>query len=283
MKKFIALALGLVLVLGTTVVINSDASRDAYHAHLYQQALKKRDGRRFAPGYRAPSTKRVSNRQEYRGRAPIANLRYPKNKRNLFGATERGTAVRKLRPMSNTIGFATVRTARETLTIKNLDPMYIAMQTITTDEFSVEVPKGWNPKVEDGVLRVGDKDTFAITVRQIEDVCENVSFETCAITLSKNLNHLENIGSKINALGHIARLRQSTDRILGTNDYVKTHTESFLGTYFGRDVFISRYFVEEKGTENVFVIETIANRNLASEAVVVAKRLTSSFRMIVEK
>jgi len=281
MKKFIALALGLVLI-GTTVAITSStASRDAYHTHLYQQALKKREGRRFAPGYRTPSNKTVVKRSTYKGRSPIANLRYPTNKRNLFGATEQGATAGKLRPMSNTIGFATTRTARETLNIRNLDPMYIAMQTFTTDEFSIEVPKGWNPNIKEGVLRVGDVGTFAITVRRQEDACENINFEACAITLSKNLNHLENIGSKINALGHIARLRQSTDRILGTNEYVQTHTESFLGTYFGRDVFISRYFVEEPGTENVFIIETIANRNLASEAVVVTKRLTSSFRMII--
>ncbi len=282
MKKFLALALGLVLI-GTTVITFSDASRDAYHAYLYQQALKKREGRRFAPGYRAPSTKTVVKRSTYKGRAPIANLRYPKNKRNLFGATEQSATAGKLRPMSNTIGFATKRTARETLNIRNLDPMYIAMRTFTTDKFSVEVPTGWNPRVEEGVLRVGDKESFAITVHHLEDVCENVNFEVCAITLSKNLNHLENIGSKINALGHISRLRQNTDRILGTNDYVQTHTESFLGTYFGRDVFISRYFVEEPGTDSVFVIETIANRNLASEAVVVTKRLTASFRMIIEE
>ncbi len=282
MKKFLALALGLVLI-GTTVITVSDASRDAYHTYLYQQALKKREGRRFAPGYRTPSTTHTMRRREYTGRNPIQNIRYPRNKRNLFGATEKSSVERKLRPMSNTIGFVTARTARETLSIKNLDPIYIVVRTIVTDNFSVELPKGWNPKLEDGVLQVGDTQAFSITVRRIEEACENVSFDSCAINLSNDLNHLENVGTKINSLGRVARLRQYTDRILGTNNYVSTHTESFLGTYFGRDVFVSRYFIEEPGTNNVFLIETIANRNLASEAVVVAKRLTDSFRMIVSE
>jgi hypothetical protein len=282
MKKFLAMALGLVLI-GTTVMSLSDASRDAYHTHLYQQALKTRAARRFATGKRARTTRDAALKlNRVRTKSPsLYNLRYPRNKRNLFGG-EQSNLDRRVRPMSKTIGFAANRTSREALKLKNLDPIHIVAQTVVTNDFSVELPRGWNPTVKNGVLRVGDKNTFSITVRRVEDICENVSFQSCAINLSNKLNHTENISTKINSGGKIVRLTQSTDRILGTNKYTNTHIESFVGTFFGRDVFISRYFIEEPGTENVFLIDTITDRKFASEAVVVAKRMQDSFRMIIQ-
>lgn len=278
MKKFLALALGLVLV-GTTVISLSDASRDAYHAYLYQQALKQGTERRFAAGQKVRVNKNVQ-KKEYTGRPAIQNLRYTQSKRDIFRAGNENSSELKFRPMSNTVGFAVAQSAREKLTIKNLDSTDMLVQTVVTDDFSVELPMGWNPIIEDGVLSVGDEQAFAVTIRRVEGICENVSFESCAMNVSNNLNHLENIGTKINSLGHVARLRQRTDRTLGTNEYTNTHTESFLGIYLGRDVFVTRYFVEEPETSNLFLIETIADRQWASEAVVVAKRLAYSFRMI---
>lgn len=282
MKKFLALTLAFVLV-GTTVVSLSDASRDAYHTYLYQQALQQRSGRRFAETQRTVTKEVVTQTKEYTGRPSIQNLRYPRNKRNIFAGTSATENMElKLRPMSNTIGFATERNSRETLAVKNLDATFLMVDTVVADKFSVELPKGWNPTIEDGTLRVGDGESFEITVRNMEGACENVSFDSCAINLSNDMNHLENVGAKINSLGRINRATQRTDRILGTNTYTSTHTESFLGTYLGREVFITRYFVQEPGTSNVFLLETIADRQFASEAIVVAKRLSSSFRMIME-
>ena len=279
MKKFLAMALGLVLI-GTTVITLSDASRDAYQTYLYQQALKNRAERRFSEGQRV----RPTYDTEPTGRSVnprLRNLRYPQNKRNLFGGTEKEQSNLKLRPMSNGLGFTVPQTTRETLTIKNLDPMDIAVRTVATEDFSLEIPLGWSPKIEEGVLKVQDNDVFEITVRKVEDVCNTISFQFCAINLSNSLNYVDNRSTKITKLGHIARLSQRTDRILGTNTYVNTHKESFLGSYLGRNIFVSRYFIEEPGTSNLFLIETIANKNVASEAVVVTKRLTNSFRMIL--
>ncbi len=279
MKKFLAMALGLVLI-GTTIISLSDASRDAYHTYLYQQALKKRSERRSTPSRRVRTTITEEVKRERAKRPSLQNLRYPRNKRNLFGGGDQNVENRKVRPMSKTVGFATNRSSRERLKVKNLDPIHIVTQTIVTNDFSVELPKGWNPIVKDGVLSVGDEDSFSMEVRRIEDICENVSFESCVINLSKNLNRTENIGTKINSLGKVVRLTQNTDRILGTNEYTNTHMESFIGRLFGRDVFVIRYFIEEPGTKNVFLIDTITDRRFASEAVVVAKRLHNSFRMI---
>jgi hypothetical protein len=280
MKKFIALALGLVLV-GTTVMVTSEASRDAYHTHLYQQALKKRGARRFAEGQKVRTSKKKIIPHNRR-RPLIQNTRYSKNKRNLFTGNRKENQNLKFRPMSKTIGFATARSPREVLKLKNLDPMFLRTQTIVTEDFSLELPRGWKPNVNEGILQVGDNKSFEITAQRITDVCENVSFKACAITLSKNLNHLENVGEKITSRGRITRLSQKTDRILGTNVYTDTYTESFIGTYLGRDVFVIRYFVQEPETNNVFLIQTIVDRELASEAVVVAKRLEKSFRMIAQ-
>jgi hypothetical protein len=282
MKKFLALSLAFVLI-GTTVISFSDASRDAYHTYLYQQALQKRNERRFSAPQRAVVTETTKTKESV-VRPTIQNLRYPRNKRNVFtGTSTTANMDLKLRPMSNTMGFAAERTPREKLTVKNLDATFLIVDTVATDDFSVALPRGWNPTVtESGVLEVGDGKTFEITVRKINQACENVSFQSCAINLSNDMNHLENVGAKINSLSRITRLTQRTDRILGTNTYTSTHTESFLGTYFGREVFITRYFVQEPGTTNLFLLETIADRAFASEAVVVAKRLSSSFRMITE-
>ena len=281
MKKFLALSLAFVLI-GTTVISFSDASRDAYHTYLYQQALKKRSERRFSAPQRTVSSE--TKTKEVAGRPAIQNIRYPRNKRNIFAGTSTTANMNlKLRPMSNTIGFSTERAPREKLTVKNLDATFLVVDTVLTDDFSVALPRGWNPTItESGVLEVGDGNTFEITVRKVDGACENVSFQSCAINLSNDMNHLENVGAKINSLGRVTRLTQRTDRILGTNTYTSTHTESFLGTYFGREVFITRYFVQEPGTTNLFLLETIADRAFASEAVVVAKRLSSSFRMITE-
>lgn len=282
MKKFLSLTLALVLV-GTTVITLSEASRDAYHTYLYQQSLKQQGTRRFAAKTRIISTRDTQVNKEYTGRPNIQNLRYPRNKRDIFTKARQAERMNlEVRPMSNTIGFATAQQSRQTLSVKNLDATYLMTDTVVTKNFSVALPQGWTPHVENGVLSVGDNNTFAITVRQIEDACENVSFQSCAITLANDMNHLENIGSKINSLTRVARLTQRTDRIMGTNKYTNTHTESFLGTYLGRDVFITRYFVEEPETDNIYLLETIADREFASEAIVVAKRLSSSFRMITE-
>ncbi len=280
MKKFLVLTLAFVLI-GTTVISLSDASRDAYHAYLYQQSLQQRSERRFAAPQRVVEETTTAKASVVR--PTIQNLRYPRNKRNIFSgksATENTDLV--LRPMSNTIGFSAQRAAREKLTVKNLDATFLVVDTVVADGFSVELPRGWNPTIENGMLSVGDGTTFEVTVRKIDGVCKNVSFQSCAINLSNNMNHLENVGAKINALSRVARLTQRTDRILGTNTYTATHTESFLGTYMGREVFITRYFVQEPETKNMFLLETIADRQFASEAIVVAKRLSSSFRMILE-
>ena len=282
MKKFLALTLAFVLV-GTTIVSLSDASRDAYHTYLYQQALQQRSARRFSATERTVVQKKTTELQKYVGRPSIKNLRYPRNKRNIFSRT---TPIEnknlKVRPMSKTIGFPTERTSREKIAVKNLDATFLVTDTVVADRFSVELPKGWTPIVKDGILRVGDGKAFEITIRNLQEVCGSVSFNSCAINLSNDMNHLENVGTKINSLGRTTRLTQRTDRILGTNTYTSTHTESFLGTYLGREVFITRYFVQEPGTKNVFLLETIADRQFASEAVVVAKRLSSSFRMITK-
>lgn len=282
MKKFLTLTLALVLV-GTTIVSFSDASRDAYHTYLYQQALQQRSTRRFSVTGRTVVQKKTTALQKYTGRPNVQNLRYPRNKRNIFaGASATESKNLKMRPMSKTIGFPTERTSREKIAVKNLDATFLVTDTVVADRFSVELPKGWNPTIEKGILHVGDGKSFEITIQNLQEVCENVSFDSCAINLSNDMNHLENVGAKINSLSRVTRLTQRTDRILGTNTYTSTHTESFLGTYLGREVFITRYFVQEPGTTNVFLLETIADRQFASEAIVVAKRLSSSFRIIME-
>lgn len=281
MKKFLTLSLAFVLI-STTVISFSDASRDAYHTYLYQQALKRRSARRFSASQRMVFPEIITREDVIR--PAIQNIRYPRNKRNIFtGKSATANMNLKLRPMSNTIGFSIEKSPREKLMVKNLDATFLVTDTVRTDKFSVALPRGWNPTItEAGVLEVGDGKTFEITVRKIDGVCENVSFQSCAINLSNDMNHLENVGAKINSLSRVTRLTQRTDRILGTNTYTSTHTESFLGTYLGREVFITRYFVQEPGTTNIFLLETIANRAFTSEAVVVAKRLSSSFRMITE-
>ncbi len=200
MKKFIALALGSVLI-GASIVAFSDASRDAYHAYLYQQALKDRSERRFsnAQRVRATYTQESGERSEH---PSLRNLMYPQNKRNLFGAPETEKSNLKVRPMSDAVVFSSANTtSRQTLTVTNLDPMHVAVKTIATDDFSVEIPRNWNYRIEEDVLHTGSENTFKITIRRIEDACKDtLGFQSCAINLSNNLNRLDNIDQRITSL-----------------------------------------------------------------------------------
>ena len=275
MKKFLGLAIGLVLV-GAAIVPFTDASRNAYHTYLYQQSLNKRN-RRFAPVRRVrPNTTVV--KRDTTGKPAVQNLRYNTgSKRDLY-AGRQATAT-KVRPMSDTIGFPTTRPEREELTIKNFDPISMKMQTVVTDGFSVELPEGWTPNMEEGQFRVEAGDALVITIRRMDEVCENVSFQSCAIALSGDLNHLENVGGKINTLSRVARMTQLNNRHKSSFEQTKTFTESFLGTYLGKEAFITRYFVQD-GEGDLYLLEAVAERDYASEAVLVARQLFNSFRII---
>lgn len=277
MKKFLGLAIGLVLI-GAAIVPFTDASRNAYHTYLYQQSLNRKN-KRFSP----VKIKRVQANQTIvkrasTGKPAIQNLRYTTgSKRNLFAGKE--VAATKVRPMSKNIGFPTQRPERVTIPVTNFDPINLKMQTVVTDNFSVELPEGWMPEVSNGVLTVNAGNALAISIKKHEDVCENVSFQACAITLSGDLNHLENVGGKINTLSRVTRLTQKNNRHKNTFDQTTTFTESFLGTYYGKEVYITRYFVQD-GDGDLYLLEAIADREYASEGVLVARQLFNSFRII---
>lgn len=275
MKKFLGLAIGLVL-LGAAIVPFTSASRNAYHSYLYQQSLNKRN-RRFAPVQVVRNQNDVV-KSEAMGKPVFQNLRYTTgSKRDLYAGKEVSAA--KTRPMSETIGFPTAKVERAELVIKNFDPINLKMQTVVTDGFSVELPEGWTPEMKNGTFRVEAGDNFAITIRRMNDVCDSVSFQTCAMTLSGDLNHLENVGGKINSLSKITRLYQKNNRHIGSFEQTETFTESFLGAYYGKEAFITRYFVQD-GEGDLYLLEAIAARDYASEAVLVARQLFNSFRII---
>ena len=275
MKKFLGLAIGLGLV-GAAIIPFTDASRDAYHTYLYQQSLNKRN-RRFAPVQRV-RTQRTVVRRNRTGQAAIQNLRYTTgSKRNLYAG--RSTNSTKVRTMSRTIGFPTTRVVRTTFAVKNFDPINLKMQTVVTDNFTVELPEGWMPTMKDGMFRVEAGDALVITIRRVENLAESVSFIASAIALSGDLNHLENIGGKINSLSRVTRMSQKNNRHKDSFEQTETFTESFLGTYYGKEAFITRYFVQD-GEGSLYLLEAVAERNYASEAVLVARQLFNSFRII---
>lgn len=275
MKKFLGLAVGLVLV-GAAIMPFTDASRDAYHTYLYQQSLQKRN-RRYSPLKRV-RTVRSANAQSINRKVVFQNLRYDAgSKRDLYAA--KVNTASKLRPMSNTISFSNVKRSRESVVVRNFDPINLKMQTVTTDEFSVELPEGWTSSVRDGHFTVEAGDALDITIRRLDDACENVSFQSCAISISRNLNHVDNIGGKINSLSRITRLYQKNNRHLNSFEQTETFTESFLGTYLGKKSFITRYFVRD-GEGDLYLLEAVASHDYTSEAVLVARQLFNSFRII---
>lgn len=296
MKKLFASVFGLAL-LATAIVPFTNASRDAYHNYLYKQAREKTT--RYVSPYplRTFSQRRGTTRQllqrettpNRRGEMPIRNLRYSQtNTRDTYtkasSLDERESLRLPFRPSTDRLALPWQERMqkRGAVVFEQIKDAVEAFETYENSTFSIQVPEGWFPSAGQPHFFRSRQADFTISIEKLEDACENVSFTTCAIALSTDMNH-KNPAEKIINVSAISRQAQYTDTILDQpNVQTRTFTESFAGQILEDQKYISRYFVA--GPEgSAYVIETKTSLRNASRFIGVSKKIFDSFRIFPEK
>jgi len=280
MKKFLSLALGIVLLGGALITVTS-ASRDAYHQYLMKQTREHRDMRRSTDRLGvAPRTVRTTTKSYGRTReAAMKNLRYPvANKRFFYDNTPDHTRMDlEIRAATEAIRSTDTSEFGRAVLPKMLIGYSIPMETYANDFFSMEIPTGWTPTHIDGTFVLRNDGQFEVTVKRVEDACTNESFTMCAMAHSYGQN--SELVTYVQPRSQVLRRTQKTDKILGSFDRVSTLTESFIGTIDGQnEKFFTRYFVQGIDGE-AFVIEVRSTRGYASRAIAISKQMFDSFRL----
>jgi hypothetical protein len=292
MKKLLTSVFGLALLVAAIVPF-TNASRDAYHTYLYQQTRRRTP--QDTPGYpyrpfseRIGTTKRLlqpvstSNRP---GKIRIRNLRYSQPKtRNAYSkpsSIENQRAYqRPLRPSTRRLAlpWRERMQKRGTVIFKKIQDAVEEFETYENSTFSIQVPKNWFPSAGQPHFFRSRESDFTISITKIEDACENVSFTTCAIALSKDRNS-ETPMHKIINVSAISRQAQYSDTVLDQpNIQTRTFTESFSGQIRDEQKYITRYFVATP-EGGVYLIETETSLRNAPRYIGVSKKIFDSFRL----
>lgn len=288
MKRFLTIGLGLALMSGAIIPFSS-ASREAYQSYIYQRSLERVKARRLnIRPYRPFSERQGTTRQLFqfqrtkatRGEKRVRNLRFPSgSKRYLYEKTEPRISNLPLRAMSDRLGLiGRYDGYRFNSEIKGIDPAPYKFVTYENDTFSVQIPEGWYPSYSKGYFSLdADSSNFSVDIERFNNPCQNVSFVTCAITLSKDRNY-KNPADKLLSVSRIRRLSSSTDKILGSSKQSWTYSETFVASSYGKNTYISRYFVEGLDGE-VFLIEARSNYSAARRYIAISQKIFDSFRL----
>ena len=285
MKKFLTLGLGFTLIAGALIPF-TNASREAYHNYMYKRAQERLEYRRFSE--RQGSTRQLlqprrtlTEDRKMRGISPAKNLRYPAHgKRNLY-SSKSNTANRDLpfRPVSDGIGVSIKQEYHFEPTVDPLDYGPYNMETYENELFSVQILDRWVPTHEKGYFSLETENPyFSLEIKHFEKVCEGTPFLNCVRALSKDQNYYT-ASSKIMTMSRIHRRAGMTDKVL--NDPIhqtQVYTESFVGLVEGKEMYISRYFVEGLN-EEIFMLETVSDYRNAKRSVAITKEIFDSFRL----
>lgn len=307
MKKYIILGLGL-FFLGGAVVSFSEASRDAYHAYLYQQAKVRRVAGQYQrdDAYQRP-IRHFAERQGDFNRATVGqktsdknvgtaqllpNYRYPTyGKRNFYSprnAAEHEDVVQHaVRGSTNRMGpFQYKRSTRlPMIQFKNTQKEVARdLATFTNNTFSLQIPASFDEKNMEAekIVFASTDEQVRLEVRHVEEGCTNVSFDTCAVALSKDMNHktldAKSPAEKINVTHQVVR-QSGQGGVAADGSMTNTFMEGFGGQIKNQDLYFSRFFVEGLAGD-VYVLEVQAPRTKMYKYLETIKKIFDSFRII---
>ncbi len=280
MKKFLLLSSGLFLIAASLIPFSS-ASRNAYHVWLMQQAEKKaaiEDTKYYHP-FEKITTERLTN--------PLTHYFRNTSQRNLnftpivIPSVETNATLRlneAYRRSSNQLSpLWTSPLKRSAIVFKRIKDAVKEFETYNNDSFSILIPKGWDQDKKKTRFFSSQKSDYTITIKKFENACDNVSFTTCAISLSYNENR-KNEDGPLALSSLITRQTQFQNTIQGSMIQTKTVTESFSANIKGKEYYLSRFFIADtKG--GVYLIETRSSLKNASSYVGVSKAIFDSFQM----
>ena len=289
MKKNCLLFLGILLVAGGAFISLSDASRDVYHAMMYQRSKVQstQPSRTVTRPYRPFSertgswrmiqtTRRSSNDP---GQNTSRNLRYPTRGKRYYYTSDCGdncAATTVSRPSTDRITPLRYTSKRGVLRVQAFDPnlRYVGF---VNDSFKMDVPAGWD-REGNYTFRPSYVDV-TLDVRYLESECGNhVGFDACAMAISKDRNHV-NPAEKLVPTTRVEKTSGYAHVMLGEPTVQNaTFMEAFQGVDRGEESFIARYYVSD-GAEGVYVLEVKGPAAFAGELLGMSKHVFDSFHI----
>jgi len=294
MKKSFALVLGLAL-LAMAVLPIGFASRDVYHAMMYQKTRAKRislDEKRPTRPYRPFSERTGSwkqivvghakSRRNNPGQNPTQNLRYPLyGKRDFYstGNSDSYTSFGSDRHSTARISPWQSRTNRTAFVMNKNQGGAVRYKSVEAEDVLFEVPTTWEEEQVPFMLKSFSDSVreLSLTVEYVPFACSNPTFTTCAMALSKDRNY-ENPAERIYPMTRVERMEGFENTIIASHLQTAVFTESFQAVTRGKELFIARQFVaDDKG--GVYILEARAPKTRGSELIATAKRIFDSFHI----
>lgn len=289
MKKTIALILGLTLLSAGSVLLQSFASRDAYHAYLISKQASDKGFRTFSEGRTVRLKERLRQikaeartaRGTYRGQ----NLRYSQeNTRSVYRLSDSNPNL-KIRTSTDAIRSSgwNAPLRRQAVVASNIKDQDVLMETYENETFSIQIPKAWQNSEEDSHTFKNTENDFVVNIKKLPaSSCSNIQgFGACAIALSRTENKKAVTGAGgLLPSSRVVRQSQTSDTFLNRPDLrTSTFTESFAAYVPSvGDQLINRYFVSDLDG-GVYVIETTSSVYLAKDNIKVSKKIFDSFRI----
>jgi hypothetical protein len=289
MKKLLALSIGITL-LGTSIIPFSEASREAYHNYLYKTGEHKN---RFAEG----TPRRINYSQKNATSKYISEVSPQNYHRNYRGSRQafiqtnvirRNVAEKKtpFRPSTLRWGPKSGKPlTRGSLHIRSVENKNIPFYTYENDEFSLQIPQGWDNSSENKHQFTDVNREYTINIKKFSgETCAVSGHLTgCAIQLSKSENNLAIPGDgKLVITSSVTRQTYHSDTILDTPGvYTPVHTESFTANKMSKPVYISRHYVRDTDGE-IFLIQTETTPRLSGKYIAISNTIFDSFRIYAQ-
>lgn len=286
MKKISFIALGLFLM-GISVVSVSQASRDAYHAYLLQNRSEKVSDNKRILNYRQQKTAHIAGEgvlEQFEARNlrdSSQRKRETLSKRVLTERTTKRVLPRRVYTMrTNPWKQPLNRRKMVVISTVNTEMGTKKLETYENNTFSIQIPEGWTPSVDDEHFFFNPFSDFTLSIERMDDPCRNQTFVQCAVNLSKARNSQYKDG-KIVTFSGVSRLHQFRNTIAQSRVQTETLMEGFSTSVMGNDTYMSRFFVADLDG-NVYRIEAQVPFDEAGNYLHIIKRIFDSFRIYNE-
>ena len=278
MKKFITFSIG-ALLLSTTFIVASEASRSAYHTSFIQKQNSKTAQKARPEGKRRSFTRRLYAFKQSETTNPISSM-VATQKRNKVQRRKRATLSRFIN--TNKINITARykdwrKKVSRTGVFKKVDrSKNLTLETFQNDLFSINLLQ---TVVEDTskvghFLQTKDK-AFTVSIKRFKNECAPFSLNPCAIALSKT----ENNKQKLYVSSKIRRQSRVLNTVLNSEKATPTFTEGFEATLNGeQQLVVYRHFVSDL-YGGIFEIEVQFDKRFKKTYDLVAKQIFDSFRL----
>lgn len=286
MKKLLIITLGFVLM-GSAIIFLPEASRDAYHNHLTEQANQNRSHRRFSGGM-LPLVSQEKNTYQHRsGRPSIRNLRYPVNTKRYLYSQQKTASKTATKTVSKSIRLKAPRHLFSSSNKKFVTGTFAHIGNnwgeYNTGEYTFSLPEGVELKQTQSTLSFKAPKSVSVVITKISEknVCTGGNFFSCA----RGIMSTEN---------------RKKERLIGRSNETVIERKSGYSNNFADSEAQSEYhlktgiFFSTKGEEfvtqkvvrgmdgDLFLLDISSPKSSASYTIPFARNIFDSFHVVTK-